>query len=571
MKIPTSEVDWQKLLVTPKGVRSLFRDTDVVSMYVSTRDATQIVFEDVPFRNVPLKRFFVTAASVKDVKIFISLSIITGDSKGFKSKPFLVRWKSYFIDRKAGTIRFFYRPNCVFIIIPGNAVDRLAPLIPFNDSAFIRAKNNLLLSANGFWANPFGKSGTKHGFSGLPRSRDPIPNVEETVYDQEYSNGVLVDSSSRSITTRGHVIVSTTTPGFRSLKSRLLPINPWNFAIFATDDLPGSHRLSFVEIPVTHNFYFGSSAGTYFAPPGLSYDSNLKNKAISKLEDRAHSSISANIAQDIFQLHQLKRLVASTGKRMVLSLTKIDRRDYVGAIAALGLYSVKDIALVKKVTSALKTTAQNWLEIQYAWKPLLKDIDGLISLLNQTIAVNPPVLTVRSRSRLEKRYTLDQGPFFPSGNVIPMEVIEQHSVKIVVHYTIHDKLRTYVQQLGLTNGVNLAYEVLPFSFVADWFYPLGPYLESLTAWEGFTFKDGSITQTVKQNVSSYFEETHDFGSNVQVKSGGYRRFGMIGRREVLSNFPTKDLPRPKNPVSLTHALNAIALVVTGFKDPRHLR
>lgn len=572
MKVPTSEADWQKLIGSPRGVRSLFAPTDVVSMWTLASDGgLQEVFVDLPYKEVPLKPFQAALPPNGHVSVFIGLRALDPKSGDLSYKQFGMRWRSFYLDKKTQILHFFFRPNSVFVVIPSESGSVLEPVYPFNDLAYRKAKN-ASLRASGFWKSPIGGSNKKNGFTGVPRSEGPNKEKYEDFGDAEYYNGALIDSSTSSLLVHRHNISSVTTPNFRSLKPGQLPNNPWHAEIVDNTFGPGCHELAFKNIDVTHNFYYGASGGFFTPPTNLDYDSNLKNRAISKAEDRAHAGISANIAQDIYQFHQLKRLVATTGKRLATSVARLDQKDFVGAIAALGLYGgSKGADTAKKVVSAVKTTAQNWLELQYAWKPLLKDISGLISILNQTISNNPPVRTVRSRSNLEKRYTLNQGPYFPGGVVIPMEIIEKRSVRIALHYSVHDELQTYVQQLGLTNGVNLAYEVLPFSFVADWFIPIGPYLESLTAWQGMTFKGGTITQFARQDVSSSFDETYDDGVTVQRKAGTFRRKSVIVKREVLTDFPRKDLPRPKNPVTLTHALNAIALVITGFKDPRHLK
>lgn len=54
-----------------------------------------------------------------------------------------------------------------------------------------------------------------------------------------------------------------------------------------------------------------------------------------------------------------------------------------------------------------------------------------------------------------------------------------------------------MNQLGLLDPVSLAWNLLPMSFVFDWFIPVGTFLDGFTATEGLTYQDGYTTQWVR--------------------------------------------------------------------------
>lgn len=60
------------------------------------------------------------------------------------------------------------------------------------------------------------------------------------------------------------------------------------------------------------------------------------------------------------------------------------------------------------------------------------------------------------------------------------------------------------QQIGLTNPLLLGWELIPFSFVADWFIQVGDYLETLDALIGV--KRIAITRSVKQRSEVWIDE-----------------------------------------------------------------
>ena len=57
-----------------------------------------------------------------------------------------------------------------------------------------------------------------------------------------------------------------------------------------------------------------------------------------------------------------------------------------------------------------------------------------------------------------------------------------------------------MNQLGLLNPAGLLWDLVPYSFVVDWFIPVGPVLYALTARAGLIFVDGSLSMRVTENI-----------------------------------------------------------------------
>jgi len=140
--------------------------------------------------------------------------------------------------------------------------------------------------------------------------------------------------------------------------------------------------------------------------------------------------------------------------------------------------------------------------------------------------------------------------------------------KFVLRFRLASPLRSFAAQTGFTNPINLAWEILPFSFVVDWFLPIGPYLEAFTAFDGLEFVDGSQTLFTRavtdsavdsegpnagNSLSNYWEHAHYHSETVRLD------------RIKLTAFPTQTFPAFKNGLaSVTHAANGIALVKSVF-------
>jgi hypothetical protein len=152
--------------------------------------------------------------------------------------------------------------------------------------------------------------------------------------------------------------------------------------------------------------------------------------------------------------------------------------------------------------------------------------------------------------------------------VCKREVITLYACRVAYRFRVDDHLKAYAAQTGFTNPINLAWEILPYSFVLDWFLPIGPYLETLSAYDGLVFLDGSKTEFMKQYVTVGVNLMNVPVTPVGYKlneSAYYTRDAVVHSRSKLTSFPRLRLPSFKNGVSVTHAANALALMTSAFK------
>jgi len=125
-----------------------------------------------------------------------------------------------------------------------------------------------------------------------------------------------------------------------------------------------------------------------------------------------------------------------------------------------------------------------------------------------------------------------------------------------------------MSQTGFLNPINLVWEILPFSFVVDWFLPIGPYLEAASAFNGLEFVDGSQTQFTRANtVSAVDFEGSSAGNPTQwayEHARFYAEYVVLDRVKLVS-FPSLTFPSFKNGLaSIEHASNGLALLKSVF-------
>jgi hypothetical protein len=118
-------------------------------------------------------------------------------------------------------------------------------------------------------------------------------------------------------------------------------------------------------------------------------------------------------------------------------------------------------------------------------------------------------------------------------------------------------------KVGILNPLQLAWEVVPYSFVVDWFLPIGNWLGGLDAAAGLDFESGYQTTLLKQDQSTieslWWDRTSPTPAR-QVKSvSEFRKFAQMSRT-TLTSFPSAPAPRFKNPLSMSHMASALALL-----------
>lgn len=154
-------------------------------------------------------------------------------------------------------------------------------------------------------------------------------------------------------------------------------------------------------------------------------------------------------------------------------------RNWRGAIRNLGMDTTDPRALRAEMRARQGYTNVSafWLEIQYGWRPLIQDLDNAAAFLAQSLydpnAMSQP--SVRVRRNPDPTVVLE-----------PPDVFTWHcfAKKVTTH-----RAQLIATNLSLPRGVPLApalasaatvaWELLPYSFVADWVIPIGSYLEAL--------------------------------------------------------------------------------------------
>jgi hypothetical protein len=203
-----------------------------------------------------------------------------------------------------------------------------------------------------------------------------------------------------------------------------------------------------------------------------------------------------------------------------------------------------------------KTVSEKWLAYQYGWKPLMSDIHDAYDLLQKGFREKAQIASSVRNLKDSNSYNLSYQAHGVTGYV-RCESQVQYTAK--VFYRIDDSTLSKFNQIGLINPASVAWEVVPFSFVVDWFLPVGNFLEALTARIGVSFIDGYYGTRVEGSLRVCSPQRPPADQIViqEDRESMCEQFGYT--REVMSSFPLPGLYF-KSPFSTGHALNALALL-----------
>lgn len=296
---------------------------------------------------------------------------------------------------------------------------------------------------------------------------------------------------------------------------------------------------------------------TSWAPEVL-VTANDELKLIGKLQDLVQGS-DFNLGIALGELGDTLGLIGDTAGRLGLALgaAKNGKFGLAQDFLLRGTKrnpntNVKDLLGNKKPSS--KMLADGWLELQYGWLPLLKDVEAGAQMLAHHLNV-PMRQSYRVSVRKEINSTrISQVGYNPLHKATGT-CVKTHRKSIIAR--IEEK-GSIPQLLGLTNPELVAWELVPYSFVADWFIPIGDWLQArafVSRLKGTFITSDKRTGTAFSPSSPYF--------SFQPR-GRYHR--VLFTRTVSS---TLDVPMPRmkplgKAASWQHCVNAVGLLVSGF-------
>lgn len=238
-----------------------------------------------------------------------------------------------------------------------------------------------------------------------------------------------------------------------------------------------------------------------------STQTSVANKAYAKFASSARAGAEASLGATIGEGREAIAMIADRASRLFRFGLACKRLDWRAAGEALGVHP-KDFLRRKRRAEDWRTTASKiYLEYHFGWAPLLSDIYAGLEVVDLPF---PPV-KVKARSSEWTRYRQ------PIGTDGFQTFSAKLSCEMGATILVDDPNRFRMNQLGLVNPASVAWELVPFSFVVDWFIPVGAYLSSMTDFVGLRLVNGYTTFHQRRTTVRQWPSANWFFTGLDVK------------------------------------------------------
>lgn len=280
----------------------------------------------------------------------------------------------------------------------------------------------------------------------------------------------------------------------------------------------------------------------------LTHENTDRQRAINIAYGKFVDSVNeeAMLLVNAYERKQAVLMVEKSASRMLYSFLLLRKGYRRQAMKALGLTPKG-----KKWNKA-KDVSGLWLEFHFGWEPLIKDIHSAVEILQADVSpsiargVGSTTTTTGSVSAKDKWWN--------------SRVRNKFIAKIQAEVSVTNPNLHRAAQLGLINPASVAWELIPFSFLVDWFIPVGQFLNSWTDFAGLKLDNAFTTVYLRADSQEwlYYPGRPDLTSYLDSEGAGvYRSLGVAVPFPVFKEFKG---------FSVTRGATAIALLLSGFNQ-----
>lgn len=312
-------------------------------------------------------------------------------------------------------------------------------------------------------------------------------------------------------------------------------------------------------------------------PPPLNQDllSQAEVKCLNKLKGKStEDELSFGLVWG--ERHETVKLFSQAVGGTVKTALALKRGDYAGAVKVFrddfklvfnpnASMRRKEQALKKSVAGGVRSSKRllaAMSDMALLWNlgisPLLKDLEAAQMLLQTGLLTKD--WDIKSVSRHSRTVQDDEEDSWGTTRV-RQTFSENHGYTVTLIGAPVFSTRALLGRLGLTNLPNLAYQLTPLSFILDYFYAVGPWLEAMEVPSLFEFKDGSYSQKVDRVI------------DLRIYSAGERTMKgsavlNFEKRTVYGSFPYPFPPLSPKGKSLSEkqTLNTALVGVSRLKS-----
>lgn len=332
------------------------------------------------------------------------------------------------------------------------------------------------------------------------------------------------------------------TPNFRQLiaSGSKLPDNPFYFELVTV----GHSNVAMVKVrdwgaSIDTSIYRMPQAPMAHEP---STDWTIDTTSLSfKVLDRAKGE-QFNVPVAIGEGRETIKMVSSSIGSLVNAARSLKRGNFLKAARDLGCKPLSKTARKKlsrqRAIEPTKAFANAWLAMSYGWIPLMGSVfDAVLLYRDRASQLSRQLATVTARARKswtvysenQLLHTTASGSYDSCFGTVVKDYHETARMAWVCSPTGAN----FSGQLGLLNPLEVAWELVPLSFVADWFIPIGDYFSSLDVPYRFTHQGGTIGRRLDATATCY-QTSFDSRYRWSGITGLYSKVVKVERIPLLS-------------------------------------
>lgn len=204
----------------------------------------------------------------------------------------------------------------------------------------------------------------------------------------------------------------------------------------------------------------------------------------------------------------------------------------------------------RKFSDAAHAAADAWLGFTYGVKPLMRDVYGAMDALSSK---DDQVVVHVVRASVSECFRDSAETSACKGNVTG-----QIKASGKFTYRVDNPLLFTLDQLGVINPIALTWELIPFSFVVDWFIPIGNFLRGVVPPPGISQVSGYTY------VKAKGRETRATDLGLPGSDGWHT--SLVTReiykdRRIFTGFPNVTLVVPDLSLTKSQLMSGISLLV----------
>lgn len=362
-----------------------------------------------------------------------------------------------------------------------------------------------------------------------------------------FVNTALNGSQTSTPVAKAHVVRSQT--GYIGVRSKVQPRPMHAYSLTVYDLSSNREMLTQDWSNGMHKSSRGSGSVLFAAVSPFNYQptpnfDHVYNEAVAKLGEKLRGGLDVSV--DLAEANKTRKMLKVTDT--VLDLVKTATKRF-GTLKALG---------------------NAWLTNQYGIQPLLKTIYGLAEENIRVVINSTEHYSVRSTVKYTPTSLLV--PAYWGNIVVPVtEADMKMSVTLGVNMRTPQAEET-LRRFTSLNPASIAWELTPYSFVADWFYNVGGYLRSLETQALYhnDYISGYRTNLLAGTAQSYQRSVSTTPTSSSIVTTDFFVNSLNIERSVIGAYPFPAYPVLRAGLGSSRLLSAASLLA-GFLGKRQQR